>query len=380
MLHSTPIPHFYQVKPLKGGPRNHGNSWKNLYGHDLNMEMLRQRHDLNQKAVTYKLAGTIIILHDQTLDDVRKTLAKIDRKLREKNVVYWHVKEIAKRTNRIHYHVIVASDHDPDDVKKWIRDSNKHLNFRLQFDPIKNSKWWANYLCKSTTFRGRPSFHARKVLLFAIDNTLDKHNATAGFWHPSSVLPKPTKEEKQAKRDYAHRLREAGEDSLVQDAVQHLADALGLNTPAPVPEVVIVPAPAPVPEKTVITDGIDWRAELEEALLRPTERPAYYNTLYTGFFLERYAKNLVADPTEYQSYADDAREYRIAELNSEPDREAHDPTTPRHRTFDRYIVNPFAFSPTPIPSKPPVRVKKTPKPPFPAFDPTRCESVSPVSQ
>jgi hypothetical protein len=191
----------------------------------------------------------------------------------------------------------------------------------MYFRPVKDSRNWANYLCKSTEFKGKESFHKNKVVLFARHIGLEKHNEIGNFWQPGSKPQKPTPQQKQQKREHDHKMAEAVNDSLVRDAALHLASTTGV-------------------EADVIA--------------------------------KRYANNLIIDPTLYQAIADDAYEYRVQELASERDDDNPDPLTPRTRTFDRYIVGPFVFSPAPVPPKPPVRKKAKVKQPFPKFDPANC--------
>jgi hypothetical protein len=302
------IPKLYQSKPELGHPKYHGDSWKNLYGHDHNQDVLRKRHTLNALAVVYKLAGTIVIKHDLTVAEIRKVWSRIVRKLSKYGVVAWWIREIARRSGRIHYHLITTSDHTGDELKTLIRDSNPALKFRLQFDPIANSKHWGNYCCKSTTFKSKASFHAKKVVLFAKNVILDKHNEIGDFWQSTSKPVKLTPREKQANRDNDHKFREALSDNYVQDAATYLADATGLD----------------------------------------------HN--HIG---RHYARELAADPSLYQLYADDAYAYRIAEGDISP--RAKIPS-----------VGTFNFSTTPTPRKPPVRKKpKPPTAPIP-FDPAKC--------
>lgn len=129
------IPTLFQRKPERGHRTQHGRSWKNLCGHDANMNALRWRHAKNSELVSYKLAGTINILKDLTIEEIKQTWAKIVRKFGENDVVLWWIREVSRRTNRIHYHTITASDHTGDELKDLIRSACTDLKFRLQFEP-----------------------------------------------------------------------------------------------------------------------------------------------------------------------------------------------------------------------------------------------------
>ena len=215
------------------------------------------------KAVVYKLFGTINILKHMGVPEIRKVWAKITRKLRDAGVVAWWIREVSRQSDRVHYHLITISDHSGDELKALIRASCPTYRFRLQFDPPRDAKHSANYLCKSTEFAGRPSFHAKKVVLFAEKVGLEKHGTIekAGkFWQRKPK--KKTPQQKQVERDFKHQFGEALNDTYVQEAATTLAD----------------------------TTGIDQ------------------NEIAT-----HYARELVIEPSLYQQYVNDAYGYRIAE-------------------------------------------------------------------
>ncbi len=304
MTVSSVYPRLYQSKPKPGSRLFHGKSWKNLEGYNRNMRWLRRRHAINRERISYSLACTINILQDLTVKEIRLAWAKIARKLRKANVVAWWIREISRRSNRVHVHLITASDHDPDTLKALIRAACPLLRFRLYFQPVRNAREWSNYLCKSTQFGSERSFHANKVVLFEGWVSLEKHGEINGFWQKKQK--KRTPQQNQQRRDYAHKLQEAANDYLVVDAAEYLSDATGL------------------PEHEIV---------------------------------DRYARELITDPTTYQSIADDANKLRGV--------------TP-------YKVGPFRFTPAPPQRKPPVRKKKGAeiKPPFPPFDPDKCDSIT----
>lgn len=274
-----------------------------MAGHDSNQNWLRKRHQKNRKLLVYKLAGTINILQDLTVAEIRLVWARITRKLRTAGVVAWWIREISRRTNRVHYHLVVASDHSEAAIKQLIRAACPTHRFRLSFPLIRDSREWSNYLCKSTEFAGMPSFYAGKVVLFEDWVKLDKHGEIGRFW-----LCKPKKRtpaENQARRELAHKFQQAANDFLVVDAAEYLSDATGL------------------PEHEIVA---------------------------------HYARELIADPTTYQSLADAAN---------------------KHRGEKPYAVAPFSFTPCPPARKPPVRTKHKPhRTPLPPFDPRKCYSFT----
>ena len=317
-------PRLYQINPNPGNRRLHGESFKNLAGSDWNMGQLRDRHDTNSAIVPYLTAGTIVIKHDQDIDTIRSTWDRIARKLRRANVIAWWMREIAMRSNRVHYHLIITSAHKGDNLKELVRASCPNLNFRMQFDPIVNQRQWANYLCKSTDFCGKESYLQKKVILFAPEVNLIKHNTIGDFWQKESELFKPSKEQKKDYREHTHKMLEASRNGTVHYAALLLSRRTGIDSES---------------------------------------------------ILTKYCENLILDPTLYQQYSDDARDYSI-EYEPEPAPDSHDPLTPYVYTFSRDIVEPFKFSPCPPPPKPPTRTKATmtPKPARMPFSPDNCWS------
>lgn len=306
---------LFQTKPKQGWPDQHGRSWKNICGSNRNNWKLQRRHERNAKLIPYKTAGTINILKDLTVKGIQSVWAKITRKFAEAKVVAWWRREVSRYSNRVHYHLVVVSDHTSEELKALVRSSQpkylKAKDYRLQFETIRNAKHWAEYCCKTTIFDrvGTPSFHAGKVVLFAENVGLAVHDTIGHFW---KYKPKPrTKQQKQAYRVKQHKLKEAYSDH----AIQYAADSL---------------------------QGMTNRTG--------------------GEIASEFAKQLVADPTSYQSFVDMADRYGAEQEGFK--------YTPRK-------VAPFQFSPVPPLPPPPIRKKRTaPKQPFPKFDPKNCDSFT----
>ena len=187
----------------------------------------------------------------------------------------------------------------------------KNKDYRLQFEEIRDAQDWADYFCKTTIFDkvGTPSFHAGKVVLFAENVPLAVHDTIGNFW---KYKPKPlTKQQKQDYRERQHKLKEAYTDLAIEYAAESL-------------------------------DGMTDRTTSEIVI--------------------EFGKQLVADPTCYQSFVDMADRY-----NSEQESINY---TPRK-------VGPFVFTPAPPLPPPPNRTKRTTvKAAFPKFDPANCDSFT----
>lgn len=289
---------LYQRNPEPGKPHAHGDSWKNLCGHDANSNRLRHRHRRNNKLASYKLAGTVNILQDQSIQEHARFAARTARVFKQNGVDCFYIREITKRTNRIHYHLIVTSNHTPEEIKTLLRKANPTLKLRIYLHPVKKSEWWASYLSKTT------KYHKPKVVLFAKDVNLDKHGQWGDFWKTKAYTAAQKKAFNQQRREETHRRVEASTDPVVQAAADYLADATGMKS-----------------------DDI----------------------------ANHYARELMTDPTLYQTYANDAAAYH------------GQPAT---------IVQPFAFSPCPQLTRPPRKKRGTTKTPLPAFKPDQLESFT----
>ncbi len=334
---SGSIPKLYQSPNDPGSTFSHGRSFKNEAGHDANCKVLRRRHRKNQQYVQYNLSGTIYVCADLTQPQVRRTWRKISKALSAEGVVLWWFREITRRTNRVHYHVITTSKHTEQEVKTIVRDACPY-KCRLMFKPETPGKW-ANYSLKLTTGK-----NGHKIVLFAKTCSLRVHGdiGDGDFWQYKPK--KKTAAEKQREREEQHKLREARNDDAVYDQASALADALGLSNTPSIPEYGTHTYYPPQAERTVVLHGVDLGSELQQVIQTPSKPPDYrYINASRRDILDAYARNLVTDPSLYATYGG---------------------------------TGSFRFSPCPQPPKPPVRRKKQAKPAYVPFDPANCDSFT----
>ena len=218
---SSIIPKLYQSKPDIGSKRFHGGSWKNLHGHDANTKSLRLRHQINHRITPYITAGTINILKDMGVSEIRKSVARFTRCLKAAGVVAWMIKEVSKRSNRVHYHLLITTHHSSEELKAIVRNSLPHLKFRLQFDPVRNAKWCSGYFCKTST----AEWHTAKTVLFAKDVRIDKHGVIGDFWQDKAKAETPQARKKR--NQDRKQLLAACHDSDVDAAARLISQATG---------------------------------------------------------------------------------------------------------------------------------------------------------
>jgi hypothetical protein len=219
-------PKLFQTKPFQGkaGGKYPDRSWKTINGFKWNSR--RQTYCLqeNEKLRTqpYQLVGTVNICADLTVDQIRLTWAKICRKLNSIGVECWWIREVSKR-NRVHYHLIIGTSHDPKTLKKTIKSAAPNIKrFRMQFEPFKMaSKNWIAYICKaeisgterqdtdtddvdcvcaSPNAKRIEDVYGKKRLLFARNVRLVKVGSFGNFWvKKSKELWKPVAQKTKIK-------------------------------------------------------------------------------------------------------------------------------------------------------------------------------------
>jgi hypothetical protein len=246
---------LFQSTPKLGDPERHGFNWKTLHGFLTAAKRLVGQLLANERLAgkRYIYDGTINVLADLDVDQIRKVWAKISRKLKAVGMVAIYVREVSRYTNRVGYHLVIREcpqhllDKDAKALKAVVR-SVCAYKLNMQFEPIRSSYSWANYILKAEVkgkdrktppaddtddvdeILARPAqddtvedVYAGKRVLFADDVNLSKHGDIGPFWVKKRAdLDKEFKSNRKA-------VKEAMQLPEIEGAANRLADITGLH-------------------------------------------------------------------------------------------------------------------------------------------------------
>ena len=142
---------------------------------------------------SYRWFLTVYFWREMTAKEIVDLWAKISRKLNQKGIVAFWIREPTK-TNKVHYHLLVVNNISQKDLEKIVEESfplrSSVGGWHKKIEPITNAWNLLGYLVKAKipgTVKGKSVIdrYGKKRILFQPNTGIRKHGVIGNFW----VLP-----------------------------------------------------------------------------------------------------------------------------------------------------------------------------------------------
>ncbi len=236
MYNSTRTVQIFQENPLDFKPSRYKlKGWTDtVVGYIHEADQLSRCLWINRRLMkrNYPWAVTINIRKVLSPHDIKEVWKKACRKLREKGIVAFWVRE-PSRKNHCNYHLIVKSQASQTALENAIDESmpdRATLPYHKQVKPVISQWHWNRYITKAKTIgyiKGKKvrDKYRRKRLMFVPHLGLRKCGTIGDFWE------KPKKEIWQDVIDTEKRIAEGLEKPNIRKLVKHVYEWLGGYVP-----------------------------------------------------------------------------------------------------------------------------------------------------